>query len=208
MATDAATADVLPIRVKEQFDDAEQQRAAATLGMWIFLVTDLMTFAGLLLAYGALRAGAHNWPAPAFRLGIPFTAGLTFLLICSSLTMVLAVSAAEERRRGRTLWFLALTILGGLLFLAGQAHEWHTLGADKGAGLAVDQMWSTFFVITGFHGLHVLTGVVYLSVMLAVTAKGRLTDEGRSPAPLETAGLFWHFVDLVWILVFTFVYLV
>jgi heme/copper-type cytochrome/quinol oxidase subunit 3 len=175
------------------------------LGMWVFLVTDAISFSGLLISYGVLRAGAHNWPDPSHRLGIAFTAVMTFVLICSSVTMVMALKAAEENRRRPTAAFLAATLLGGLLFLSGQAYEWHHLMVDKGAGLTIDQMWSTFFVITGFHGLHVAVGVIYLGVMLLRTLAGRL--DGK-PGPVEVAGLFWHFVDLIWILVFTFVYLV
>jgi heme/copper-type cytochrome/quinol oxidase subunit 3 len=175
------------------------------LGMWVFLVTDAMSFGGLLISYGVLRAGAHNWPDPSHRLGIPFTAVMTFILICSSVTMVLALDAAQAARRKAAAGFLAATVLGGLFFLGGQAHEWHLLAVEKGAGLTVDQMWSTFFVVTGFHGLHVAIGVIYLGVILARTLRGRLDG---NPGPVEVAGLFWHFVDLVWILVFTFIYLV
>lgn len=175
---------------------------AGKLGMWVFLLTDAVTFAGLLIAYGVLRARAAHWPDPATRLGIPLTAGMTFLLICSSVTMVLALAAARaDDRRGVARW-LALTILGGLLFLTGQAHEYVALVREKHLGLATDHMASSFFVITGFHGLHVAAGVAYLTVVLARARGGRAgADE------VELAGLFWHFVDVVWILVFTFVYL-
>src|SRR5580765_3868390 len=85
------------------------------VGMWIFLLTDAMSFGGLLLAYAILRSGAHNWPDPSTRLGIPFTASMTFILICSSVTMVLALGAAQEKnKRGASFW-LALTVLGGIL---------------------------------------------------------------------------------------------
>src|SRR6266567_8556205 len=93
------------------------------VGMWIFLLTDAMSFGGLLLGYGILRSGSHNWPDPATRLGIPFTAGMTFLLICSSVTMVMALAAAQEKNKKQLLMWLGLTILGGVLFLCGQAKE-------------------------------------------------------------------------------------
>ncbi|MFI5288799.1 MAG: heme-copper oxidase subunit III [Polyangia bacterium] len=179
------------------------------LGMWIFLLTDSMSFGGLLLAYGILRSGSHNWPDPSTRLGIPFTAGMTFLLICSSVTMVMALAAAQEKNKKQLLFWLGLTILGGLLFLSGQAKEWTELITVKGMGLSVDQMSATFFLITGFHGLHVFTGVTYLSVIWIQSAKGKYTDGPKASANnIEVAGLFWHFVDLVWILVFTFIYLI
>jgi heme/copper-type cytochrome/quinol oxidase subunit 3 len=178
------------------------------VGMWIFLLTDAMSFGGLLLAYGILRAGSHNWPDPSKRLGIPFTAGMTFDLICSSVTMVLALAAAQEKDKKNLLKWLGLTILGGLLFLGGQAKEYTGL-IHEGAGISVDQMWSTFFITTGFHGLHVLTGVTYLSVIFIQSLSGKYTDGPNASANnIEIAGLFWHFVDLVWILVFTFIYLI
>jgi cytochrome c oxidase subunit 3 len=181
-------------------------RPNARLGMLLFLVADGMSFAALLFAYGYLRYDAHgSWPAS--RLGIPFTAAMTFVLICSSVTMRRAVAAAQQRRRrGLVLW-LAYTMLGGLLFLAGQAHEWATLIRDKGMGLTVDQMSSTFFVCTGFHGAHVLTGVILLGVVAWRAARGRY-DGNAGAGGVEVAGLFWHFVDIVWILVFTLVYLI
>jgi cytochrome c oxidase subunit 3 len=136
---------------------------------------------------------------------------LTFLLICSSVTMVLAVAAAQDGRRGATMKYLALTILGGVLFLFGQAHEYFGLGLgpgliQRGLKFGHSARATTFFVITSFHGFHVLTGVVVLTVMLVRTGKG-LHDRGNYDA-IEAAGLFWHFVDLIWILVFTFVYLI
>jgi heme/copper-type cytochrome/quinol oxidase subunit 3 len=178
------------------------------VGMWIFLLTDAMSFGGLLLAYGILRAGSHNWPDPSHRLGIPFTAGMTFILICSSVTMVLGLAAAQEKnKKGAMLW-LGLTILGGLMFLGGQAKEYTELITEKGMGMTVDQMSSTFFTCTGFHGLHVFTGVTYLTVIWIRTAMGKYTGPNSSANGIEIAGLFWHFVDLIWILVFTFIYLI
>jgi heme/copper-type cytochrome/quinol oxidase subunit 3 len=176
--------------------------------MWIFLLTDAMSFGGLLLAYGILRAGSHNWPDPSSRLGINYTAFMTFILICSSVSMVLALGAAQNKNKKATVGWLAATIGGGLFFLGSQAKEYIGL-AHEGAGLSVDQMWSTFFCTTGFHGLHVFTGVTYLTVILFQAMRGKFTDgPNASPNHLEVAGLFWHFVDLVWILVFTFIYLI
>jgi cytochrome c oxidase subunit 3 len=186
--------------------------SALKLGMWVFLLSDALSFAGLLISYGVLRAGAERWwPAGEPAFGINFTAGLTFLLICSSVTMVMAVAAAKEDRRGQTLLFLGLTILGGLGFLTGQYNEYFGLAGHHGLvaeGLHFGQSHraTTFFLITSFHGLHVTAGVIYLSIVWLLTAAGRFRH-GRFDA-IEVAGLFWHFVDLVWILVFTFVYLI
>jgi cytochrome c oxidase subunit III len=184
--------------------------SALKLGMWIFLLSDAFSFAGLLLSYGVLRARAPRWwPAGEPALGINFTAGLTFLLICSSVTMVLAVAAAREGKRRHSAAFLALTILGGVLFLLGQVHEYFGIASDgllaHGLVPGASHRATTFYVITSFHGAHVFTGVVVLTVMLLRTLRGHF-DGGRHDA-VESAGLFWHFVDLVWILVFTFVYL-
>ena len=183
------------------------------LGMWIFLLSDAFSFGGLLLAYGILRGGSQVWIDPALKephLGINFTAALTFLLICSSVTMVLAHAACVEGDRKGTLKFLGLTILGGVLFLAGQYDEYFGLIFSHGLtneGLKWGQSAyaTTFYMITSFHGMHVLTGVIYLSVMWIRTYMGKY-DHGNHNH-IEIVGLFWHFVDLVWILVFTFIYL-
>jgi cytochrome c oxidase subunit III len=190
------------------------------LAMWIFLLSDGFSFGGLLLTYGILRGGAKTWPPnPELHephLGINFTAGLTFLLICSSVTMVLAHAAAVEGNRKKLVTFLALTALGGVLFLCGQAQEYfgvfHFLpGFDEGLiheGLhfGASAYANTFFVTTSFHGMHVFSGVVYLTVMTIRAAMGKF-DNGNHDG-VEICGLFWHFVDLVWILVFTFIYLI
>ena len=183
--------------------------SSGKIGMWIFLLTDAMSFGGLLLAYGILRSGSHNWPDPATRLGIPFTAFMTFVLICSSVTMVLALAAGQAKDKKALCGWLFATICGGLFFLGGQAFEYHHLMTEKGMGMSVDQMSSTFFLTTGFHGLHVFTGVSYLSVILLQALSGKFTDGPNASANhVEICGLFWHFVDLVWILVFTFIYLI
>jgi heme/copper-type cytochrome/quinol oxidase subunit 3 len=175
----------------------EEHAATARVGMWVFLVTDAMSFSGLLIAYAVLRAGGRPWPP--HRLDILFTSFTTLVLVASSLTMALALTAARDGRTRATTTWLTVTVAAGLLFLCGQGWEWHQLVVNKGAGLAVDQMWSTFFVITGFHGLHVAAGVVWLALL---AARRRL-----EATPVELAGLFWQFVDLVWVVVFTFVYL-
>ncbi len=178
------------------------------IGMWIFLLTDAFSFSGLLLAYAILRAGAQKWPFLADdgepRLGIGFTAVMTFVLICSSVTMVLALNAAQNRNKRGLIGYLGLTILGGLFFLSGQAFEYHHL-IERGLTLQKDHMMATFFTVTGFHGMHVFTGVTYLTVIWIQCLFGKYSKGDYNN--VEIAGLFWHFVDLVWILVFTFVYL-
>ena len=182
------------------------------LGMWTFLAGDALNFGGLLAGYGALRAGSANWPVPSKVFGVFgfwLVAFMTFLLICSSVTMVMSLAAAQRDDQAGLRRFLSLTVLGGLAFLGCQAYEWThlihegvTIGANPfGASL----FGTTFFVLTGFHGLHVTGGVIYLSCLLARASGGRYSAHNYQP--IETAGLYWHFVDLVWVLIFTFVYL-
>jgi heme/copper-type cytochrome/quinol oxidase subunit 3 len=182
------------------------------LGMWIFLVGDAMGFGTLLAGYGAMRYGSADWPSPYERLGINLTAFMTFLLICSSVTMVKGLEAVKNRDRGKAKMYLLLTAIGGAGFLGLQAYEWTHLiqgglkiyGNPWGASL----FGTTFFIITGFHGLHVTGGVIYLTVMLLLVSKPTTAlGPGWTYNVVEIAGLYWHFVDLVWIMVFTFVYL-
>ena len=186
------------------------------IAMWLFLLADAFSFSGLLLAYGILRAGRDDWPVPADHLGIELTALLTFWLICSSVTMVMAVAAAHENDKKGTVKWMALTVLGGIGFLGGQYYEYSELihqGINFYQCLPVgatepcpSQFASTFYMITGFHGLHVLSGTIYNAVVLINTMRDKFTGV-ENYNQVEIAGLFWHFVDLVWILVFTFVYL-
>jgi cytochrome c oxidase subunit III len=165
-----------------------------------------MTFGAAIAAYGALRINNPNWPTPADYLGITTTAVMTFILICSSVTMVEALSSIQTARMARYRNFMALTVLGGLLFLGMQAFEWHHLLGERGMSIKVDLFDATFFILTGFHGCHVFGGVVYNSVLLIRGVTGKLTPAKANL--VEVAGLYWHFVDLVWILIFTFIYLI
>jgi heme/copper-type cytochrome/quinol oxidase subunit 3 len=179
------------------------------LGMWIFLAGDAVGFGTLLAGYGAMRATSADWPNPMERLGISLTAAMTFLLICSSVTMVKALEWLGKGDRGKARMFLFFTALGGAIFVSCQAYEWthlihsglHINGNPWGASL----FGASFFIVTGFHGLHVTAGVIYLLATIGVVS--------RRPEPMasynfvEITGLYWHFVDLVWIMVFTFMYL-
>lgn len=177
------------------------------LGMWTFLAGDALNFGGLLAAYGALRSSSANWPVPSQIFDIGLVGFMTFLLICSSVTMVLSLEAVKVGDLRSMRRYLLLTVLGGVIFLGCQAYEWThlihegvTLGGNPfGAGL----FGTTFFILTGFHGMHVFGGVVYLSILAIKSLFG-----GISADRIEIAGLYWHFVDLVWILIFTFVYLI
>jgi heme/copper-type cytochrome/quinol oxidase subunit 3 len=181
------------------------------LGMWVFLAGDAMTFGALLAGYGAIRAGSVDWPLPAKVLGIQLTAFMTFLLICSSVTMVKALSAIKHGNVKNMRFFLLLTILGGATFLGLQAYEWTHLIVEKGLTFSSNPygnylFGTTFFSITGFHGAHVTGGVIYLATIVVLSLFGRIA--AKNYHIVEIAGLYWHFVDLIWILVFTFVYLI
>jgi cytochrome c oxidase subunit III len=178
------------------------------LGMWIFLAGDAVGFGTLLAAYGIMRATSGDWPDPYEVLGINLTAAMTFLLICSSVTMVKALEWLGKGDRERCKKFLFYTALGGAIFVSLQAYEWTHLihrgllinGNPWGAAL----FGTSFFLVTGFHGLHVTAGVIYLLAVLFVVGKRPPT---ASYNMVEIVGLYWHFVDLVWIMVFTFMYL-
>jgi len=176
------------------------------LGMWVFLAADAMSFGCLIVGYALLRHASANWPPPAQTLGINLTAFMTFLLIVSSVTMVLSLSAIQNGDMRRFKKFLLLTILGGVLFLGCQAYEWTHLLTERlpeiGISFSSHLFATTFFVLTGFHGMHVTGGVLYNSCVLAACLRGRYGAKH-----VEIAGLYWHFVDLVWIMVFTFMYL-
>jgi cytochrome c oxidase subunit III len=192
--------------IQDQLEPSLTPGNTGKLGMWAFLVGDAMTFGAAIAAYGALRIGNPNWPSPAVYLGITTTAIMTFILICSSVTMVEALTAIQHGRMATYRNFMALTVLGGLTFLGMQAFEWHHLIEIKGMSIKVDLFDATFFILTGFHGCHVFGGVVYNSVLLIRGMTGKLTQQKANL--VEIAGLYWHFVDLVWILIFTFIYLI
>jgi cytochrome c oxidase subunit III len=176
------------------------------LGMWLFLAGDAMSFGCLIVGYGILRHASTNWPVPKDVLGINLTAFMTFLLIVSSVWMVTALSAIKKGDMRKFQKFLGLTILGGIAFLGCQAYEWthlitHRL-PEAGISFSTSLFATTFFVLTGFHGMHVTGGVIYNTCVLSAVSRGRYGAKH-----VEIAGLYWHFVDLVWILIFTFVYL-
>ena len=192
--------------IADQLEESVTPGNLGKLGMWSFLAGDAMTFGAGIAAYGALRIGNPNWPSPADYLGITTTAVMTFILICSSLTMVEALSGIQRGNQAKFRNFMALTVLGGLIFLGMQAFEWHHLIGERGMSIKRDLFDATFFILTGFHGCHVFGGVVYNSVLLIRGMMGKLPQ--AKAGLVEIAGLYWHFVDLVWILIFTFIYLI
>ncbi|HLS88135.1 MAG TPA: cytochrome c oxidase subunit 3 [Sphingobacteriaceae bacterium] len=177
------------------------------MGMWLFLMSDALTFAALLLGYLMIRFSSPSWPVPSEVFGIGLVTIMTTILMMSSATLALAVGSAHKGDRAATLRFLLITIIGGAIFLGLQAYEWtHFIqaGARPFSNPFGPPMFSgSFFIITGVHGLHVLSGVIYLIVVAY-----RVYQNTFSGDFVERAGLYWHFVDIVWVLVFTLFYLI
>jgi cytochrome c oxidase subunit 3 len=172
-------------------DSEHRGGSIGATGMWTFLAIDAMGFGGLLIAYGMLRVRADGWPDPRSRLALAPAAAMTFALLASSLAMTFATRAPAVRVRRAGLF---ATLALGIAFLAGAALEY----AHLAMGLASDLFASTFYVITGFHGLHVLAGVVGVGFMLRAKVDVKA---------VETMGLYWHFVDVVWMPIFSVLYL-
>jgi len=172
--------------------------------IWLFLGTEVMFFTGLIGTYIVLRMGAASWPNPEDRLAVGLTAFNTFVLITSSWMMVMALHAIQRGdQKGMKAWLFA-TIIGGSIFIGVQIYEYVEL-LGHGSTPNVDIFWSTFYAMTGFHGFHVFVGIVWLICAWVGALRGSFTKENY--LRLELAGLYWHFVDLVWVLLFTIVYL-
>jgi cytochrome c oxidase subunit 3 len=204
--------------VAHQFDDAGQQREASTLGMWIFLATEVMFFGGVFLGYIVYRSSyPQAFAAASNRLDIWLGLINTAVLICSSFTMVLAVyNAALDRRRGLQTGLL-LTIVLGCTFLAIKFYEYHAKFEENlvpGAGFlfpppvtsAAEIFFSFYFAMTGMHAAHMIVGIGLLGFLLFAAGRGRYAPEYFTP--VEIVGLYWHFVDIVWIFLFPLLYLV
>ncbi len=175
--------------------------------MWSFIITDGLLFAGFLASYGYARIAVGAWPDQSQVFSVPYIAAMTFVLISSSATMAAAVQAARDTHRAATVRYVLLTAVGGLIFLGMQAFEWeHVIEAGMRLG---QNPWGDaafgayFFLITGFHGTHVATGLIVLVSTAVRSATGVSSADG-----VEMAGLYWHFVDLVWVFIFTLFYLV
>ena len=173
--------------------------------MWLFLASECLFFGSLIAAYLLYRGQSHTGPYPEDLFDIPFTSVSSFVLLMSSLSMVLALAAIQRGdRRGLQIWLLATALLG-ITFLGGQAFEF-TEFYNEGLSLDTNLFGTTFFVLTGFHGAHVSVGVLILLSLWVMALRGRLTAD--KSLNVELAGLYWHFVDVVWVVIFTVVYLV
>lgn len=180
------------------------------LAMWVYLASDCLLFGGMISTYLIYKnrpaeiaglAGSDKIPSEFFD--IPFTSMTSFILLMSSLTMVLSVNAIirGDLKRMR-LWLVATAVLGGL-FLGGQAYEFTVFVVDDGLGFTTNVASSAFFALTGLHGAHVLIGVIMLLSVVALSFRRQMHAEA-----VEVVGLYWHFVDIVWVLIFTVVYLI
>lgn len=201
-----------PIEDVEFPDDAHDTATGISnpkLAMWVYLASDCLLFGGLISTYLLYRnrpgeipglGGSSERISEAFD--IPFTSMTSFILLMSSLTMVLSVTSAmrDDERRMR-LW-LGTTALLGMLFLGGQVYEF-TRFVDEGLGYTSNVSSSAFYTLTGFHGAHVLVGVILLCTLIGLSFGRRIQAEA-----VETIGLYWHFVDIVWVVIFTVVYLI
>jgi heme/copper-type cytochrome/quinol oxidase subunit 3 len=175
------------------------------LAIWLFLASECLLFGALITTYLLYRGSSLKGPYPNDVFDIAYTSVSAFVLLFSSLTMVLALSAAQKRDTVRMrLWLLATALLG-MTFVGGQVYEFTTFFRE---GLTIDTnlFGTTFYVLTGFHGVHVTVGILMLLSLVGMSMGDRLPDD---PAfPVEMVGLYWHFVDIVWIVIFTVVYLI
>jgi heme/copper-type cytochrome/quinol oxidase subunit 3 len=171
--------------------------------VWLFLASEIMFFAGLIVAYITIRFSGASWPVISEVLNVPLVAANTFILIVSSVTMVLAFDRVERNNRTFRYFLLATAVLGAI-FVSVQAVEWSQL-IGEGVRPSTNLFGATFFTLTGFHGLHVTAGVIWV---LWVTIKAFRGGYDRNHIGVELVGLYWHFVDLVWIILFTIIYLI
>ena len=177
------------------------------LGMWLFIISDAITFSAMLVAYGYLRLATPEWPRPfKFSPSIINATVMTFVLLSSSLTMVAAVHLAKAGKRSQAVMWLLATALGGVIFDVLHIREW--LGLIHEGVRLFQNPWGTplfgsaFFSLTGLHMTHVTVGVIYLIVVAAGFGKSKFNSDD-----VEVSGLYWHFVDLVWMFIFPLVYL-
>ena len=214
----ADTHTATPYGLAHHFDDVEQQREAGTLGMWAFLITEIMFFGGLFLAYILYRSTfPDDFAAASAHLDWKLGGTNTGVLICSSLTMAMAVYHSQTGNKKWLIICLLLTMILGAAFLGIKAYEYHDKyvshlipGFDfhwtgHGSPKHVEMFYYLYFVMTGIHALHMIIGLGIMTVITLMARRGRFTPEYY--APVEISGLYWHFVDIVWIFLFPLLYL-
>jgi cytochrome c oxidase subunit 3/cytochrome o ubiquinol oxidase subunit 3 len=177
------------------------------LAMWAFLGSECLFFGSLISTYLLYRNRVLSGPTPHEVYDIPYTSVSSFILLMSSLTMVLALAAIQRGdHRGLRIWLLATAFLG-MTFIGGQIYEFTTF-VEEGLKLQTSTFGSSFFVLTGFHGAHVTVGILMLLMLVGMSMAGRLDPASEGARKVELIGLYWHFVDIVWIVIFMIVYLV
>jgi cytochrome c oxidase subunit III len=209
--------------LQHQFEDIEQQRDAGNFGMWVFLATEMLFFGGVFTGYIMYRSLYYpGFAAGSHGLELDLGAAMTFVLLASSFTMAMAVHAARAGQRGMLVGFLSGTILLGIVFLAMKfteyIHKWHEQlvpGLNFHPALeslraapehAVELFMCFYFFMTGLHALHMIIGIGLLSVMAVLAWRGKITAQHYSR--VEVSGLYWHFVDIIWIYLFPLLYLI
>jgi cytochrome c oxidase subunit 3/cytochrome o ubiquinol oxidase subunit 3 len=175
------------------------------MAMWMFLGSECLLFGGLISTYMLYRGRHPADLGPDQIYDIPFTSVSSFVLLMSSLTMVLAVSASAQKDDRRTNLWLTITALLGATFVGGQVYEF-TSFYREGLGFTSSLFSSSFYTLTGFHGVHVTIGIIMLMALVGINKRGRIP--GDKAEVVELVGLYWHFVDVVWIIIFTLVYLI
>jgi heme/copper-type cytochrome/quinol oxidase subunit 3 len=175
------------------------------LAMWLFLGSECLLFGGLISTYMLYRGRHTGTPGPAQLWDIPLTSVSSFILLMSSLTMVLAVSAAQQRDDRLTCLWLTVTALLGSTFVGAQVYEF-TSFYHEGVGFTTSLFSSSFYTLTGFHGIHVSVGIVMLMALVGIVSRSKVP--GDKAEVVELVGLYWHFVDIIWIVIFTLVYLI
>ncbi|HYU57866.1 MAG TPA: cytochrome c oxidase subunit 3 [Actinomycetota bacterium] len=175
------------------------------VAMWTFLASECLLFGALISTYLLYRGRVVSGPKPGDVYDIPFTSVSSFVLLMSSLTMVLAVHAIAEGDQAKCRTWLVATALLGMTFISGQVYEFTTF-VHEGLALTTNVFSTAFFVLTGFHGAHVTVGIIMLLSLFGLSLDGKI-PQSRAET-VEMVGLYWHFVDVVWIVIFTLVYLI
>lgn len=190
---------------------AQAEHAQTTTGldhrklvMWVFIASETIFFAALMATYLVYR-GKTPYEEGVGLLDLNVASLNTFILLASSLTMVMSLQAIENKKKGRMILFLVLTTILGLAFLGGQAYEYGKL-LQEGISLDTNLFGATFFVLTGFHGSHVAVGVLWIVMLIIRALRGGISEHNH--LSVELGGLYWHFVDLVWVVLFTIIYLI
>ena len=208
------------LALREQFDTAEQQKDASTLGMWIFLITEIMFFGGMFAAYTIYRSAYPTvFAVASSSLNVTICAINTCVLLLSSFTMVMAVRAGQMGKRNMIIIFLILTLIFGCIFLGVKAYEWnekyveHHMPGQAAFHLEGTPLqgpakifFSLYFAMTGLHALHMVVGVGILLTLIVQTRAKKFSAEYFTP--IDISGLYWHFVDVIWIFLFPLLYLI